>query len=198
MVTPQPGRKQLSHDRILGTAARALREGGFAGIGVADIMNRAGLTHGGFYAHFPSRDALLSAALERASLDSDERLRHCLKDGKRKDLSPFHALVNSYLSTRHMTSPEGCPVAALASEMPLQSEAVRQAASTSVVRLVRTIAETLPACHAEGSAAVVASQMVGALQLARALGDNAASHRHLAATRRFLLEQFDSPQPTRR
>ena len=59
----QPSRKELSHERIVATAARAIRRGGFHGVGVADIMKEAGLTHGGFYAHFSSRNALLAEAL---------------------------------------------------------------------------------------------------------------------------------------
>jgi len=199
MTPASPGRKQLTHDRILDTAAAALRTGGFAGIGVADIMKRAGLTHGGFYAHFPSREALLAEALERAGQDSGRRLRSDIDAGERKGLSPFRALVESYLSERHLKSPEsGCPVAALASEMPRQAEAVQQAAAARVANLVRGIGEALPAGHPEGAASVVAGQLVGALQLARALGDNTAGRRHLAAARRFLIEQFDSPQPSGR
>jgi TetR/AcrR family transcriptional regulator, transcriptional repressor for nem operon len=199
MNTVSPGRKQLTHDRILDTAAAALRSGGFAGIGVADIMKRAGLTHGGFYAHFPSREALLAEALERAGQDSGRRLRRDLEAGERKGLSPFRALVESYLSERHLKSPEsGCPVAALASEMPRQAEAVQQAASGRVAGLVRAVSETLPAGQPDGAAAVVAGQLVGALQLARALGDNPLGRRHLAAARRFLLDQFDSPRPAGR
>ena len=70
----QPSRKELSHERIVATAARAIRRGGFQGVGVADIMKEAGLTHGGFYAHFSSRNALLAEALERAGQDSAERV----------------------------------------------------------------------------------------------------------------------------
>src|SRR3954451_5508069 len=114
MITPQPGRKQLSHDRILDTAAAALRHGGFAGIGVADIMKKAGLTHGGFYAHFPSREALLAQALERAGADSNLRLQRSIAAGEAKGMSRFQALVDSYLSDRQLKAPEtGCPVAAL-------------------------------------------------------------------------------------
>ena len=190
MDTP-PGRKQLTHDRILATAAGALRSGGFSGIGVADIMKRAGLTHGGFYAHFPSRDALLAEALDRAGEESKANLRKAIEAGERKGFTRFRALVESYLSDRHLRSPEtGCPVAALASEMPRQSDTVQQAAATRVAHLVKTVADALPPGHPEGTAAVIAAQLVGALQLARTLGDNAAGRRHLAASRSFLLERF--------
>src|SRR3954467_5177524 len=102
MDTAPASRKQLTHDRILDTAARVLRESGFQGVGVADIMKRAGLTHGGFYAHFPSRDALLAEALERAGQDSRARLQRSIAAGEAKAGSRFAALVESYLSERHL------------------------------------------------------------------------------------------------
>src|SRR5689334_15317470 len=91
-------RKQLTHDRIVDTAARVLRETGFAGVGVADIMKRAGLTHGGFYAHFESRDALLAEALQRAGEDSRTRLRQSIETAHAKRVSPFRAMVETYLA----------------------------------------------------------------------------------------------------
>jgi len=197
MDTAAPGRKQLTHDRILDTAARAMRSSGFYGVGVADVMKQAGLTHGGFYAHFPSRDALLVEALDRAGGHSRERLQRSIAAGEARGASRFRALVESYLSDRHLQSPEsGCPVAALASEMPRQSDEVRRAAATRVKSLLDFVGETLPAGHGQ-DAAVVASQLVGALQLARALGDNAQGRAHLAAVRGQLLAQFDSPSPRR-
>jgi TetR/AcrR family transcriptional regulator, transcriptional repressor for nem operon len=194
----EPTRKQLTHERIVDTAARALRSGGFDGVGVADVMKQAGLTHGGFYAHFPSREVLLAEALERAGDHSRNSLRNTIASASAQGRSPFAALVESYLSERHLRSPEaGCPVAALASEMPRQAGAVRDAAAARVKSLIASVQETLPAAVAEGTADAVAGQLVGSLQLARALGDNAQGRRHLAAARRFLLQQFDSSQPAR-
>ena len=198
MDTP-PSRKQLTHDRIVDTAARALRSTGFDGVGVADVMKQAGLTHGGFYAHFPSRDVLLAEALERAGRDSRERMQRTIAAGEVRGLSRFRALVEGYLSERHLKSPEsGCPVAALASEMPRQPEAVRDAGAVRVKSLLATVAAALPPGHPAGTAAAVAGQLVGALQLARALGDNAQGRRHLANARSFLLEQFEPVQSSRR
>jgi TetR/AcrR family transcriptional regulator, transcriptional repressor for nem operon len=188
-------RKQLTHDRILDTAARVLRDAGFQGVGVADIMKRAGLTHGGFYAHFASRDALLAEALERAGQDSQARLRRSIEAGEARGASRFQALVESYLSDRHLKSPDsGCPVAALASELPRQGEAVREAAQARVTSLVATVEAVLPPGLPPGTAGVVAGQLVGALQIARTLGDNAKGRRQLAAARAFLLAQFEPPR----
>ena len=193
---PSASRKQLTHDRILDTAARVLRKSGFGGVGVADIMKRAGLTHGGFYAHFPSRDALLAEALVRAGQDSQARLRRSVATAEAKSHSNFRGLVESYLADRHLESPEsGCPVAALASELPRQSDAVRAAGAARIASLVGAVQDALPSGSTAETAGIVASQLVGALQIARTLGPNARGKRHLAASRKFLLEQFDAPPP---
>ncbi|MBC5785772.1 TetR/AcrR family transcriptional regulator [Ramlibacter sp. USB13] len=192
-MDPAPSRKQLTHDRILDAAARALRETGFHGVGVADIMKRAGLTHGGFYAHFPSRDALIVEALQRAGEDSQGRLQRSMAAGEARAGSRFRALVESYLSETHLKAADrGCPVAALLSDVPRQSDAVRAAAGDRIASLIARVAAALGPDAPPDAAAIVASQMVGALQIARALGDNALGRRHLASNRRFLLERFDA------
>jgi len=153
MDTP-PGRKELSHERIVDAAARAIRRAGFSGVGVADIMKEAGLTHGGFYAHFASRNALLAQALERAGRDSAARLEKSAALRQARGDSAFRALVEGYLSDRHLGSTEsGCPVAALASEMPRQASEVRDAAARRVRSLVARVQSTLPPAAAPQSAA---------------------------------------------
>jgi len=186
-------RKELTHERIVETAARAIRRGGFHGVGVADIMKEAGLTHGGFYAHFPSRNALLAEALEHAGKATSEAVAR--RAASRKDnTSAFRSLVDGYLSEAHLQSCEtGCPVAALASEMPRQAPEVREVAAQRVRSLLAKVQATLPAGTPAGTAGLVASQLVGSLQLARTLGDNAEGKRLLATTRRQLLAQFDRP-----
>jgi len=192
-MSTAPSRKQITHDRIVATAARAIRRAGFGGVGVADVMNEAGLTHGGFYAHFASRDALLCEAIERAGKDSAARLAKSSSILQAQGASAFRAFVENYLSERHLASPEsGCPVAALASEMPRQSPAVGQAASQRVRGLIAAVQSALPPAASRDAAAAIASQLVGALQLARALGDNAEGKAVLAATRRTLLARYDT------
>jgi AcrR family transcriptional regulator len=194
-MTTATARKQRTHDRILDTAARVLRKDGFERVGVADIMKRAGLTHGGFYAHFASRDALLAEALEHAGQDSRRRLAQALRDGAERGVTPFRALVEQYLSDAHLRSPqEGCPVAALACEMPRQPPEVRRAAAARSKALLAAVKATLPPGQPDDAAAAVAAQLVGAMQLARTLPPTAA-RRHLAASRRFLLDQFDKGSP---
>lgn len=191
-----PSRKALTHERILEVAARAIRRTGFQGVGVADIMKEAGLTHGGFYAHFASRDALLAEALEHAGQQSASRIAKGNATRQARGASPFKALIEGYLSDRHLSGTEnGCAVAALASEMPRQAPDVRAAAAQRVRSLMALVERSLPTPTEPGSAAAIASQMVGALQLARALGDNAEGKALLAANRSALLAQHDVSLP---
>lgn len=190
-----PSRKEITHERIVATAARAIRRGGFGGVGVADIMKEAGLTHGGFYAHFSSRNALLAEALVRAGQDSADRVAHGAAVRQARGASALRALVEGYLSERHLGDLEaGCPVAALASEMPRQSAEVREAAAQRVRGLVAAVQRALPKGAPADSGPAIASQLVGALQLARALGDNAEGQALLKASRRALLAQYDHPR----
>lgn len=192
-----PTRKEITHDRIVEAAARAIRRGGFQGVGVADIMKEAGLTHGGFYAHFPSRDALLCEALERAGEESVERLAEAMSVGQARGASAFRALVDRYLSESHLAAIEqGCPVAALASEMPRQSDDIGAVAAQRVRSLIAAVRATLPPDATADAAPAIAGQLVGALQLARALGRNAQGKALLAATRRALLAQYDVTRST--
>ncbi len=187
-MDPKSGRKAQTRERILETAARAIRRGGYQGIGVADIMKEAGLTHGGFYAHFDSRDAMLAAALERAGQDAAERIAQAMARRQAQGSAPLRALVESYLHDSTLASPEqGCPVAALASEMPRQSAPVREASVQRIEGLIAKVREALPPEAPAGRAELITSQMVGALQLARALGDNEAGRALLAANREALL-----------
>jgi AcrR family transcriptional regulator len=188
-----PSRKEITHERIVATAARAIRRGGFQGVGVADIMKEAGLTHGGFYAHFATRDAMLAEAIERAGRDSAARVERNRAAGRARGASALRSLVDGYLSDRHLGDTEnGCPVAALVSEMPRQAPPVREASVQRVRNLVARVQRALPAGAPAEAAAVIASQLVGALQLARALGDNAEGRALLKASRRTLLAQYDS------
>ena len=184
-------RKEDTHDHILEVAARALRREGYAGVRVADVMKEAGLTHGGFYAHFPSREALLVEALARAGSESAQVVARAVDPRRRKTASAFRSLIEAYLPDRHLATAEtGCPVAALGSDMPRQSLALRQASALRVERLIEMVRETLPGAS-RSTATVVAGTMVGTLQLARALGDTAEGHAVLAAARESLILQYD-------
>ena len=185
-------RKELSHDRIVDVASRAIRRAGYRGVGVADIMKEAGLTHGGFYAHFTSRDALLVEAMQRAGRDSQAALTEAVVRRMARGCSRFAALVGAYLHDSHLDRPEqGCVVAALGSEMTRQDDAVRDEARQRVKALIELVGEALPAGTEAGQAVVVAATLVGALQLARTLGGSA-GRALLVQTREALIQRHDT------
>lgn len=183
-------RKALTHDRILDAASRAIRRAGYDGVGLAAIMKEAGLTHGGFYAHFASRDALLAEATQRAGRDTGAVLVERLRQAQAQGLSPFAALVQTYLADAQLENAEhGCVVAALASEIPRQPEEVASAARARVLGLVELVRRTLPPDVDPAQAQVVAATLVGALQLARTL-QGKAGKAWLANVRASLIQQY--------
>ena len=192
-MSSPPTRREVTHDRIVEVAARTLRRNGYAGVGVADVMKQAGLTHGGFYAHFESRDALLAEAIARAGRDSSAAIGQRIEASRARGESALRALVDSYLSDAHLSGTEsGCVVAALSSEMPRQSPALLAPAVERVRKLIALVQRALPEGGSKEQAMVVASTMVGSLQLARTLGANAQGKAVLAAARSALLAQYDT------
>lgn len=186
-------RREATHERILDTAARAIRRTGYQGTGVADLMKEAGLTHGGFYAHFSSRNAMLAEAIQRAGEQSAARLAANAARRRARGASPLRAMVEVYLGNTHLAEAEqGCALAALLSEMPRQPDEVRQASAARVQRFIDSVRAALPDDAPPERAAAIAAAMVGGLQLARALGDNAQGRAVLAATRQALLAEDDS------
>jgi len=166
-------RKEATHDRIVHAAARAIRRSGYSGTGVADIMKDAGLTHGGFYAHFDSREAMLAEAADRAGAESVATLERIAAAAPPE--KGLQALTRAYLSKEHLEGPDsGCPMAALGSEMPRQAPEVRRAATRRIKEAVDLVARQLPdwgkpGAHEQALASV--SMMVGAMVLARAVDD---------------------------
>jgi AcrR family transcriptional regulator len=188
----KPSRREITHERIVEVAARALRRNGYAGVGVADVMKQAGLTHGGFYAHFPSRDALLAEALVQAGRDSTALMGRRISQRQARGQSALRALVESYLSETHLRGVEaGCVVAALGSEMHRQTPELLEPSAERVRGLIAMVQQALPAPGTPEQAMVIASTLVGTLQLARTLGDNAQGRALLVAARSALLAQYD-------
>ena len=183
-------RRQLSHERILDAAARAVRKHGYHGVGVADVMKEAGLTHGGFYAHFKSRDALLAAAVEHAGNESANFIAKRIAARVARGASPVRALVESYLADIHVDATEhGCPVAALGSEMPRQADDLRDVARHRVGVLIEMARQALPSDSPKHYPFALASSLVGAVQLARALGEP--GREMLDATGESLIAQYE-------
>ena len=186
--TPQ-SRKEASHERILEAAARAIRRSGYGGTGVADIMKEAGLTHGGFYAHFDSREAMLAEAADRAGAQAVAALERFTASAPSEEA--FRTLVRTYLSKTHVSRAEtGCPVAALGSEMPRQAPEVRRASTHRIKEMIDLVGRHSPdwgrpGCHEH--ALVTTATMVGALVLARAVDDPKLADSMLEATLKSLV-----------
>lgn len=165
--------KDASHERILSVAARAIRRSGYAGTGVADIMKEAGLTHGAFYAHFPSREAMLAEAASRACAESAAAVSDLVAGLPAKQA--LKSMLQGYLSREHLEQIEsGCPLAALGSETVRQAPEVRRAVTQHVKAMVDLIARQSPdwgqpAAHER--ALLTMAAMVGTLVLARAVDE---------------------------
>src|SRR5688572_7074246 len=174
MAVAKPGsKKEETRERILRAAARAIRKDGYEGVGVADVMKQAGLTHGGFYAHFKSRDALLAAAADQAGAESIEHLSQAIAAAKPGQ--ELMALVDTYLSDGHVAAPEqGCAVAAAGTEVPRQEPQVRRVASRRIKDFISLIERQFPEWGKSGAhdkAMGVAATLVGSVVLARAVDD---------------------------
>ena len=177
--------KERTRERIVQAAAAALRARGADGVSIAEIMAEAGLTHGGFYAHFGSKDDLLRAALDAANgqtLDMLSAATQSTSPDRRID-----AVVDAYLSPKHAAHPErGCPLAALGPELSREPGKVRHALSLGIERRLEWLESFLPGKgHDEEEATALLACMVGGLILARAVAPER-SAAVLDATRAFV------------
>lgn len=192
------GRKAASHERILDVASRAIRREGYGGVNVTEVMRAAQLTHGGFYAHFASRDALLAEAVQQAGDDIARVLR---EQGDRLvagGASPFRAFVEIYLSMDHVHDCDnGCPVSLLSGEMFRQAPEVAEPSRRLIVQMQARVRKALPAGAPHEAAWAATSALLGAVQLARALAgsDPKAAKAVLADTKKDLLARYDSVRP---
>jgi TetR/AcrR family transcriptional regulator, transcriptional repressor for nem operon len=180
--------KEASHERIVSVAARAIRRSGYDGTGVADIMKEAGLTHGAFYAHFPSREAMLAEAANRACAESAAAVADVVSR-----VPPGQALASmlrTYLSREHLEHVEaGCPLAALGSETPRQAPEVRRATTRHVKEMIDLVARQSPDWGQPGAherALLTVAAMVGTLLLARAVDEPALSDSLCEAALKYL------------
>ncbi len=167
--------KTESHDRIVKVAATRFREAGVDGVGVADLMKEAGLTHGGFYRHFASRDALVAEAIERALNDGGAAVSAI---ANRKDAA-LTALIDAYLSVGHRDGlATSCAVTTLAGDVSRGSKRARSAYSRQVAMYLELLTKlvvggTRKSRRAKAIAAL--SALVGAVSMARAVNDETLS-----------------------
>lgn len=174
-----------NRERILDVAAQLFREKGFDGIGVADLMKSAGLTHGGFYGHFASKDELMAEASARALQRLQAAWAAMARAAAAQGQEPLAAIEAAYLSPRHRDAPgQGCLLAALGSDAARQGPAVRRAVTEGVRAQVEGLASLVPgrtkAARRQRALADYAS-LVGAMVLARAVDDEDLSNEILRA-----------------
>src|SRR5512132_850258 len=180
-----PEHKQETHARIVKKASVRLREKGAHGIGVADLMKEAGLTHGGFYAHFDSREALVIEAFAYAMDRSVEHWRAIAAETPpEKRLS---TIVDSYVSTVHRDDPgHGCAVPTLGAEIARESPKTRKAFAAKLEQMIDMMAEQIPDVPrkaARKQAMATIATMMGTLVLSRIAGNGEFSDEVLGAGR---------------
>jgi len=181
-----PQHKSNTHRKIVNTASELFRAQGIGGVGVTDLMQQAGLTHGGFYAHFSSKEQLAAEACRTAFEESAQRLKQVLEETEpgRK----FATTVERYLTTGHRDrSSKGCMIAALASEVAHHPGPVKDAMTVGIKGWIEGIAKMVSQDGLNIDAYSAVATMVGAMVLARAAADPRLSERLLTHARDSLL-----------
>jgi TetR/AcrR family transcriptional regulator, transcriptional repressor for nem operon len=194
--------KLQTHAKIVKRASVKLREKGAHGIGVADLMKEAGLTHGGFYAHFDSRDALVIEAVTHAMDRSTEKWRQLTEEtAPDKRLSK---IVNSYLAPDHRDNPgHGCAVPTLAAEIARESAKTRRVFSGRMEQMIDMLADQyqgLPRKAARKQAMAALATMMGSVVMARVTGNGELSDEILKSGRDAVLDAAGpaTKQPAKR
>jgi TetR/AcrR family transcriptional regulator, transcriptional repressor for nem operon len=185
--------KQKTREKVLKAAAKAIRAHGPHRVGVADVMRDAGLTHGGFYAHFESKDDLVAAAIGQMFEQSRARFVSEVKDYP--PARALNAYVDFYLSQRHRDArASGCPIPALAGDLPRLDRAARTRFAEGVAALTHAVAERIEQLghcdEPEALARSVVAEMVGALSLARAEPEEEKSNQMLADSRELVKKRL--------
>jgi TetR/AcrR family transcriptional regulator, transcriptional repressor for nem operon len=189
--------KLETHARIVRKASVRLREKGAHGVGVADLMKEAGLTHGGFYAHFDSREALVIEAFAHAMERSTDRWRK-LAEQTAPD-KRLATIVESYLTPIHRDDPgHGCAIPTLGAEIARESPRTRKAFAAKLEQMIEMLAEQIPdvprkAARKQAMAAI--ATMMGTLVLARVAGNGEFSDEILGAGRDAVLDRAAPAKP---
>ena len=180
--------KALSRKRILNSAAARIREVGLDGVSVGELMKSVNLTHGGFYGHFESRDALIAAALEQALAESEATSAEYAGGPGNMTVKAF---VNNYLSPAHRDRPSsGCAMAALAGDVSRAEPEVRAIMSAQLKRSFDLLGEAHGGKgeDAEQFAVSAWAMMIGALTMSRVMAGDPEADRVLALARKSVLE----------
>lgn len=173
--------KAQTHERIIKEAAARFRRDGIGATGLQPLMKALGLTHGGFYSHFASKDELVEKALQAAGTELDA---HCAK--LFAEDRPLEAFIDSYLSEWHQTTPhEGCPLPTMSSELGLRGQPSPTTDAVLDARLEQ-VANALGNDSADDQSVVIMSTLVGALLLSRSVENSLLAQRILNVTRTHL------------
>lgn len=188
MARYSPDHKEKTRAAIIDAAAERMRAGGLDAVGVAGIMAECGLTHGGFYAHFSSREALLVAAIERLFDKATDGISRFEEKYGAAALSRY---VDFYLSPRHRDDlSAGCPIPMLSADVSREGGNVKTAFDAGLDRLTERLGRLMPATgpRSGGKQAALAllGEMAGVLGLSRAMGDARQSSDLLATKRKAL------------
>jgi TetR/AcrR family transcriptional repressor of nem operon len=176
--------KEETHQRIVTTAAKSFRKHGINGIGLVPLMKQNGLTHGGFYAHFKSKDALIGAAIDAAFEQTLNRLQRAADAAPEKGRR--RAVIDEYISGGHRDDPSaGCAVAAFGTETARLKPTVREHFDKNLESMLKLLTDegTQPVDHAEAIRTLATA--IGALVLARTVRSKALSDEILAAARQM-------------
>jgi TetR/AcrR family transcriptional repressor of nem operon len=186
--------KDETHNRLLKKAAEEFRRNGVQGTGIAPLMGQLGLTHGGFYAHFDSKNELIAQATGPMFEDGLAGRMFAAAEAAPKGKA-VRALVNHYLSPQHRDSPEGCALAGLAGEMARQPEPVRNAYISAMNHRLKRIAALLPGDDQKASfdrARLLMAGMAGTMMIAKAMTDRDVSDHFLEQARAFYAAAFET------
>ena len=188
----RPEHKVEVHRKILRDASRRVRAEGIAGAAVSSVMRDSGLTNGGFYKHFGSKDDLLRESLSEAFREIADRLTQVA--AKSRPGTAWKAIVKAYLSPEHCDHAEsGCPLAALAPELARADGAMKAPIRREMIKYKSRMLPLMPgrrAADKERAFSAIFSTMIGAIAIARILPDRAARAGVLASARDFLLYSF--------
>jgi len=188
----RPEHKVEIHQKIVKDAARRVRVGGISGAAVSTVMQDAGLTHGGFYKHFGSKDDLLLESLSEGFREIADRL---VQAGEQSQAGmAWKAIIKAYLSPEHCDHAEcGCPLAAVAPELARADKAMRPRVVEELVKYKRRMLPFMPGrrtADKERAFFSIFSTMMGAIEIARLLPKPAMRENVLSSARNFLLRSF--------
>ena len=188
----RPEHKAEVHQKIVKDASHRVRAEGLSGAAVAAVMRDTGLTHGGFYKHFKSKDELVMESLRESFRDIADKLV-CVAEQSRSE-APWKAIVKSYLSLEYCDHAErGCPLPALAPELARVDETMRSHVLAELVNYRDRMLPFMPGrrtADKERAFFVIFSMMIGAVEIARMMPHRAAQEKVLASTREFLLRSM--------